>query len=62
MGVLLLVMGGLVTWFALDRISWDFSGIPAGRQTLWGRPDSDIPWQTLFTGMMFANIFHWGTN
>lgn len=62
MGVLLLVMGGLVTWFALERIGWDFSGIPAERLTLWGGPDSDIPWPTLFTGMMFAHIFYWGTN
>ena len=62
MGVILLVMGGLVTWFALDRIGWDLSGIPAERLTLWGGPDSDIPWPTLFTGMMFAHIFYWGTN
>ncbi len=62
MGVILLVMGGLVTWFALERIGWDFSGIPAERLTLWGGPDSDIPWPTLFTGMMFAHIFYWGTN
>ena len=50
MGVILLVMGGLVTWFALDRIGWDFSGIPAERLTVWGGPDSDIPWPTLMTG------------
>ena len=62
MGVILLVMGGLVTWFALDRIDWDFSGIPAERLTLWGAPDSDIPWSTLLTGMVFAHIFYWGTN
>ncbi len=62
MGVILLVMGGLVTWFALERIDWDFSGIPAERLTLWGSPDSDIPWMTLLTGMMFAHIFYWGTN
>jgi len=62
MGVVLLVMGGLVTWFALERIGWDFSGIPAERLTLWGAPDSDIPWPTLFTGMVFAHIFYWGTN
>ena len=62
MGVVLLVMGGLVTWFALDRINWDFSGIPAERLTLWGAPDSDIPWSTLLTGMVFAHIFYWGTN
>lgn len=62
MGVVLLVMGGLVTWFALQRIGWDFSGIPAERLTLFGGPDSDIPWPTLFTGMVFAHIFYWGTN
>ena len=62
MGVILLVMGGLVTWFALERIGWDFSGIPAERLTLWGAPDSDIPWSTLLTGMVFAHIFYWGTN
>lgn len=62
MGVVLLVMGGLVTWFALERIGWDFSGIPAERLTLWGAPDSDIPWSTLLTGMVFAHIFYWGTN
>ena len=62
MGVVLLVMGGLVTYFALERIGWDFSGIPADRLTLWGGPDSDIPWPTLLTGMVFAHIFYWGTN
>lgn len=62
MGVVLLVMGGLVTFFALDRIGWDFSGIPAERLTLFGAPDSDIPWPTLLTGMVFAHIFYWGTN
>ena len=62
MGVVLLMMGGLVTYFALDRIDWDFSGIPAERLTLWGGPDSDIPWPTLLTGMVFAHIFYWGTN
>ena len=62
MGVVLLVMGGLVTYVALERIGWDFSGIPAERLTLWGGPDSDIPWPTLLTGMVFAHIFYWGTN
>lgn len=62
MGVVLLVMGGLVTYFALEKIGWDFSGIPAERLTLWGGPDSDIPWPTLLTGMVFAHIFYWGTN
>src|SRR5688572_10766 len=62
MGVVLLAMGLLVTVFALNAIDWDFSGIPAERLTLWGAPDSDIPLSTLFTGMVFAHIFYWGTN
>ncbi len=62
MGLVLLVMGGLVTGFALDRIGWDLSGIPSERLTPFGGPDSDIPWPTLLTGMMFAHVFYWGTN
>lgn len=62
MGVVLLVMGGLVTWFALQRIGWDFSGIPMERLSPWGGPDSDIPWPTLLTGMVLAHVFYWGTN
>jgi SSS family solute:Na+ symporter len=62
MGLVLLAMGALVTWFALDRIGWDLSGIPAERLTLWGDATSDIPWPTLLTGMAFAHIFYWGTN
>lgn len=62
MGVVLLVMGGLVTWFALQRIGWDLSGIPVERLTPFGGSDSDIPWPTLLTGMVLAHVFYWGTN
>jgi solute:Na+ symporter, SSS family len=61
-GLGLLVIGGLVTYFALDRINFDLSGIPAERLTFWGGPNSDIPWTTLLTGMLFIHIFYWGTN
>lgn len=61
-GLGLLVIGGAVTWFALEAIGWDFSGIPAERLTLIGAPDSDIPWTTLLTGMVFIHVFYWGTN
>jgi solute:Na+ symporter, SSS family len=61
-GIGLLVMGLTVTWFALSAISWDFSGIPAERLTLIGGNDSDIPWHTLLTGMVFIHLFYWGTN
>ena len=61
-GVLLLVFGGLLTVLALAAIDFDLSGIPAERLTLWGAPDSDIPWTTLLTGMVFIHVFYWGTN
>jgi solute:Na+ symporter, SSS family len=61
-GVGLLVMGSAVTLFALAAIDWDLSGIPAERLTLWGGDDSDIPWHTLLTGMLFIHLFYWGTN
>ncbi|WP_133501063.1 sodium:solute symporter family transporter [Cognatilysobacter terrigena] len=62
MGVVLLVMGVLVTVFALNAVHWDLSSVPVERLTLIGSADSDIPWQTLFTGMLFAHLFYWGTN
>ena len=61
-GIGLLVMGVAVTVFALTAIDFDLSGIPADRLTLVGDNDSDIPWHTLLTGMVFIHIFYWGTN
>jgi len=61
-GLGLLVMGVAVTLFALKAVGWDLSGVPAERWTLIGAADSDIPWQTLLTGMLFIHIFYWGTN
>jgi len=61
-GVLLLGLALLVTFIALKEINFDFTGIPKERLTLIGGPDSDIPWQTLFTGMLFIQIFYWSTN
>jgi SSS family solute:Na+ symporter len=61
-GVGLLVMGLTVTVFALAAVDWDLSGIPAERWTLIGADDSDIPWHTLLTGMLFIHLFYWGTN
>jgi SSS family solute:Na+ symporter len=56
------VMGLLVTFFAFKAIDFDLSGIPAERLTLIGGPESDIPWTTLLTGMVFIHLFYWGTN
>lgn len=61
-GVLLLSLALLVTYLALKAIDFDFTGIPAERLTLIGGPDSDIPWKTLFTGMLFIQMFYWSTN
>jgi solute:Na+ symporter, SSS family len=61
-GVGLLLMGVAVTLFALAAVDWDLSGVPAERWTLIGDSDSDIPWHTLLTGMLFIHIFYWGTN
>ena len=61
-GVLLLTLGMLVVVLALAAIDYDFSGIPMERLTLIGGNDSPIPWHTLFTGMIFIQIFYWSTN
>lgn len=61
-GVGLLVMGLVVTAFAMTAVNWDLSGVPAERWTLIGASDSDIPWTTLLTGMLFIHLFYWGTN
>ncbi len=51
-----------IVWLALTAIGWDFSGIPAERLTLVGGPESPIPFPTLFTGMIFIQMFYWSTN
>jgi SSS family solute:Na+ symporter len=61
-GIGLLLMGVAVTLFALAAVDFDLSGIPMERWTLIGADDSDIPWHTLLTGMLFIHIFYWGTN
>ncbi|WP_158969215.1 SLC5 family protein [Paraglaciecola sp. L3A3] len=61
-GVLLLVMAIVVVFLALNAIDYDFSGIPAERLTLIGDDNSPIPWHTLLTGMIFIQMFYWGTN
>ncbi|HBK57144.1 MAG TPA: solute:sodium symporter family transporter [Xanthomonadales bacterium] len=61
-GIGLLVIGAAVTLFALDTVGWSLEGVPVERLTLWGDSNSDIPWHTLLTGMLFIHIFYWGTN
>lgn len=61
-GVLILSLALVVVYLALQAIKFDFSGIPADRLTLIGDSDSDIPWTTLLTGMIFIQTFYWSTN
>lgn len=61
-GVGLLIMGLTVTWFAFKAIGFDLSGLPPERVALFGSNQSDIPWHTLLTGMVFVHIFYWATN
>ena len=61
-GVLILGIAILVTWLALREIGFDLSGVPAERLSLVGGNDSPIPFATLFTGMLFIQMFYWSTN
>ena len=61
-GIGVLAIAMLVVVLALNAIGWDFSGVPAERLTLIGSNTSPIPFHTLFTGMIFIQIFYWSTN
>lgn len=61
-GVLLLSLAAFVVWVSLKAIDFDFSGIPADRLSMIGAYDSPIPFATLFTGMLFIQMFYWSTN
>lgn len=61
-GIGMLTVALLVVVLGLNAIGWDLSGIPAERLTMIGGPDSQIPFHTLFTGMLFIQIFYWSTN
>ena len=61
-GIGVLAVALLVVVLALNAIGWDFSGIPPERLTMVGSTSSPIPFHTLFTGMLFIQIFYWSTN
>ncbi|WOT05037.1 SLC5 family protein [Shewanella youngdeokensis] len=61
-GVLLFAMAILVVFLSLQAINFDFSDIPAERLTMIGDNDSPLPWHTLLTGMIFIQVYYWGTN
>ena len=61
-GIGVLAIALLVVVLALNAIGWNFDGIPPERLTMIGSSDSPIPFHTLFTGMVFIQIFYWSTN
>ena len=62
-GVGVLAVAVLVVLLALNAVGWDISsGVPPERLTMVGAPDSPIPVHTLFTGMIFIQIYYWSTN
>jgi solute:Na+ symporter, SSS family len=61
-GIGVLSIAVLVVILAMNAIDWDFSGIPQERISMIGSSDSPIPFHTLFTGMIFIQIFYWSTN
>jgi solute:Na+ symporter, SSS family len=61
-GVGVLGLSLLIVFLALQTINFDLSGIPMERLSMIGADDSPIPWHTLFTGMIFIQIFYWSFN
>ncbi len=61
-GVGILGLALLVAFLAAQAIDFDFSSIPPERLTMIGDKDSPIPFSTLFTGMIFIQIFYWSFN
>lgn len=62
-GIGVLAIAFLVVILALNAVDFDlFSGVPAERVSMIGSTQSPIPFHTLFTGMLFIQIFYWSTN
>jgi SSS family solute:Na+ symporter len=62
-GIGVLAIAVLIVVLALNAVGWNIArGVPAERLTMVGGPDSPIPFHTLFTGMIFIQIYYWSTN
>ncbi len=62
-GIGVLAIAFLVVILALAAVDFDlFSNVPPERVSMVGGLDSPIPFHTLFTGMIFIQIFYWSTN
>jgi SSS family solute:Na+ symporter len=62
-GVGVLAIAVLIVVLALRAVEFDLvGGVPVERLTMIGALDSPIPFHTLFTGMLFIQIYYWSTN
>jgi solute:Na+ symporter, SSS family len=62
-GIGVLAIAVLIVILALNAVDWNIArGVPAERLTMIGAADSPIPFHTLFTGMIFIQIYYWSTN
>jgi len=62
-GIGVLAIAVLIVVLALNAVDWNIAhGVPAERLTMVGGADSPIPFHTLFTGMIFIQIYYWSTN
>ena len=61
-GIGVLAIAFLVVILALAAVDFDLSTVPAERISMIGSISSPIPFHTLFTGMIFIQIFYWSTN
>ncbi len=58
-----LAIAVLIVVLALAAVQYDlFGGVPVERTSMIGSATSPIPFHTLFTGMIFIQIFYWSTN
>ena len=61
-GIGVLSIAALVVVLALAAVHFDLSTVPTERLSMIGSLTSPIPIHTLFTGMIFIQIFYWSTN
>ena len=62
-GIGVLAIAVLVVVLALNAVDWNIArGVPPERLTMVGAADSPIQLHTLFTGMLFIQIYYWSTN
>ncbi len=62
-GIGVLGIAVLIVVLAMNAVGWDITrGVPPERLTMIGGADSPIPFATLFTGMIFIQIYYWSTN